>query len=130
MPESQKLGAVFKRERAIVALVLVGIVGLSWAYLVYMDWGMRHMDFGMDMVIMPAMQHWTARELLLVFLMWTIMMVAMMVPSASPAIIIFAEINRRRREQRAPIERTIPPRPCFHRVGYVGCFWIAEITSI
>jgi len=26
-------------------------------YLIYMGWGMRHMDVGMRMVIMPAMQH-------------------------------------------------------------------------
>jgi predicted metal-binding membrane protein len=45
--------------------------------------GMRHMDVGMDMVIMPAMQHWTAWDLVLVFLMWTVMMVAMMVPADS-----------------------------------------------
>ena len=59
-------------------------------------WGMRHMDVGMRMVIMPAMQHWTAWDLVLVFLMWAVMMVAMMVPAASPAILLFAEINRRR----------------------------------
>ena len=27
----------------------------GWAYLVYMDWGMRHMDVGIDMWIMPQM---------------------------------------------------------------------------
>ena len=39
------------------------------------------MDVGMEMVIMPAMQHWTAWDLVLVFLMWAVMMVAMMVPA-------------------------------------------------
>jgi len=51
------------------------------------------------MVIMPAMQHWTAWDLLLVFLMWAVMMVTMMVPSASPVILLYAEINRRRNDQ-------------------------------
>jgi predicted metal-binding membrane protein len=90
---------VLKRDRAIVALGLTGVVTLSWLYLLWMDWGMRHMDVGMEMVIMPAMQHWTARDLVLVFLMWAVMMVAMMVPSASPVVLLFAEINRRRSEQ-------------------------------
>ena len=90
---------VLKRDRAIVALGLAGVVTLSWLYLLWMDWGMRHMDVGMEMVIMPAMQHWTARDLVLVFLMWAVMMVAMMVPSASPVVLLFAEINRRRSEQ-------------------------------
>ena len=31
------------------------IIGGGWAYLVYMDWGMRHMDVGIDMWIMPQM---------------------------------------------------------------------------
>ena len=75
-----------------------------------MDWGMRHMDVGTEMVIMPAMQHWTAWDLVLVFLMWAVMMVAMMVPAASPVILLFAEINRRRNEQQAHVRsnRTVP----------------------
>ena len=90
---------MLRRDRAIVAFGLAGIVALSWAYLIYMDWGMRHMDLRMEMIVMPAMQHWTAWDLVLVFLMWAVMMVAMMVPAASPVILLFAEINRRRNEQ-------------------------------
>jgi predicted metal-binding membrane protein len=96
MSASTILVAMFRRDRAIVAFGLAGAVTLSWAYLIYMDWGMRHMDVGMEMVIMPAMQNWTAWDLVLVFLMWAVMMVAMMVPAASPVILLFAEINRRR----------------------------------
>jgi len=68
------LVAMLRRDRAIVAFGLAGVVTLSWAYLIYMDWGMRHMDVGMEMVIMPAMQNWTAWDLVLVFLMWVVMM--------------------------------------------------------
>jgi predicted metal-binding membrane protein len=93
------LAEVLKRDRAMVAIGLTGVAMLSWAYLICMDWGMRHMDVGMQMVIMPAMEHWTAWDLLLVFLMWAVMMVAMMVPAASPTILLFAEINRRRYKQ-------------------------------
>jgi predicted metal-binding membrane protein len=71
-----------------------------------MDWGMRHMDVGMQMVIMPAMEHWTAWDLVLVFLMWAVMMVGMMVPAASPTILLFAEINRRRNEQQGTFVAT------------------------
>jgi predicted metal-binding membrane protein len=97
---------VLKRDRAIVAFGLAGVVTLSWTYLIYMDWGMRHMDVGMEMVIMPAMQYWTARDLVLVFLMWAVMMVAMMVPAAGPVILLFAEINRRRSEQQGTFVAT------------------------
>jgi predicted metal-binding membrane protein len=90
------LAAALKRDRVIVAFGLAGVAALSWTYLIYMDWGMRHMEIGMQMVIMPAMRHWSAWDLVLVFLMWSVMMVAMMVPAASPVILLFAEINRRR----------------------------------
>jgi predicted metal-binding membrane protein len=100
------LAAVLKRDRAIVAVGLAGVVLLSWTYLIYMDWGMRHMQVGIGMVIMPAMQGWTAWDLVLVFLMWAVMMVAMMVPAASPVILLFAEINRRRRGRQSAFVAT------------------------
>jgi predicted metal-binding membrane protein len=100
------VAAVLKRDRAIVAMGLAGIATLAWIYLIYMDWGMRHMDVGMNMVIMPAMQHWTAWDLALVFLMWVVMMVAMMIPAASPVILLFTEINRRRHEHQATLVST------------------------
>ncbi|MBV8813743.1 MAG: DUF2182 domain-containing protein [Verrucomicrobia bacterium] len=89
-----------------VALGLAGVVIVSWAYLICMDWGMRHMDVGMQMVIMPAMEHWNAWDLVLVFLMWAVMMVAMMVPAATPTILLFAEINRRRHQRRGTFAAT------------------------
>ena len=92
------LVAVLKLDRMVVAFGLAAVATLSWVYLIYMDWGMRHMDVGMNMLIMPAMQHWTPWDLALVFLMWVVMMVAMMVPAASPVILLFTEINRRRNE--------------------------------
>jgi predicted metal-binding membrane protein len=97
---------ILKRERAIVVLGMAGIVALAWTYLICMDWGMRHMNIGMKMVIMPAMQYWNAWDLVLVFLMWTIMMAAMMVPAASPVILLFAEINRRRNEHQGTFVAT------------------------
>src|SRR6202140_2518660 len=60
----------------------------------------------MDMIIMPAMQHWTAWDLVLVFLMWAVMMIAMMVPAASTVILLFAETNRRRNEHQGTFVST------------------------
>lgn len=54
MAVSRILAGALKRDRAIVALGLAGIVTLSWTYLIWMDWGMRHMDIGMEMVIMAC----------------------------------------------------------------------------
>lgn len=63
----------------------------SWAYVFYMVWGMAHMD--MDSLLMPGMDNWGGRDLLLVFVMWTIMMAAMMLPGAAPLMLILARIN-------------------------------------
>jgi predicted metal-binding membrane protein len=106
MSLSPMVAAMLKRDRAIVAMGLAGVATLSWIYLIYMDWGMRHMAVGMNMFIMPAMQHWTAWDLVLVFLMWVVMMVAMMIPAASPVILLFAEINRRRKQHQSTFVST------------------------
>ena len=45
-------------------------------------------------------------DLVLVFSMWTVMMVAMMVPAASPVVLLFAEINRRRNGQQGAFVST------------------------
>ncbi|MFN3484275.1 MAG: DUF2182 domain-containing protein, partial [Planctomycetota bacterium] len=47
-------------------------------------------------------QPWTARELILTFAMWAVMMVAMMTPAAAPMILLFSAIHRKRRERSMP----------------------------
>jgi predicted metal-binding membrane protein len=82
-----------RRDRVLVGAGLAGLTLLAWAYLVQMA---RH-HAGMEMApAMPMPQPWGAPDLLLAFLMWAIMMVAMMVPSASPMILLFASVNRKR----------------------------------
>ena len=73
----------------LVAMALV----LAWAYLGWMDWGMRNMAAGADMWIMPRMVGWGAADVALVFLMWAMMMAAMMLPSALPAILLVAKVS-------------------------------------
>ena len=68
------------------ALVLTAaLLAATGAYLVWMDWGMRNMDQAADMLLRPRMVAWEAGDLALVFLMWALMMIAMMTPSAYPA---------------------------------------------
>lgn len=80
-------------------LTLSGVVlvlGISWAYLAYMAWGMQNMDAAADWWIMPRMSHWGGADLALVFAMWAIMMAAMMLPSAVPLLLLMARANSRR----------------------------------
>lgn len=68
---------------------LLLIIGAAWLYLAYMAWGMANMDQAASLMLMPAMQHWTALDLALVFIMWMVMMAGMMLPSAIPMVRIF-----------------------------------------
>jgi predicted metal-binding membrane protein len=88
-------------DRVVVLGTLTLACALAWAYVLYMGWGMAHMDVGATMAIMPRMVSWTPLDLGLVFAMWAIMMVAMMLPSATPVILVFAAITRQRKSARA-----------------------------
>jgi predicted metal-binding membrane protein len=95
------LEAILKRDRLIVLGGLVGISALAWAYIVYLTSHMGSMDMAMDMT-MPRMQTWGLVDLVLLFVMWSVMMVAMMVPTAASMILVFAKIQRQRRQQERP----------------------------
>jgi predicted metal-binding membrane protein len=69
---------------------------LCWAYVFYMVWGMAHMEMAGDSLLMPGMNDWTGADLLLVFVMWTVMMAAMMLPAAAPLMLMLAKINNSR----------------------------------
>jgi predicted metal-binding membrane protein len=93
--ELTRLEAVLRRDRAVI-LAGVAVVALAaWAYLVYLAREMGAMGMAPNMM-MPNMQSWGAVELLLLFVMWAVMMVAMMVPSAAPLVLMFARANRRK----------------------------------
>lgn len=96
--------SVIKRDRMIVMLGLAGVIGLSWLYTLYMAWGL---GLGIDLDICgPLVATWGTTQFLLVFGMWSVMMVAMMAPSVSPFVLMFATINRKRREQDNPFVPT------------------------
>jgi len=80
-------GVHARRGGGAVLVAVAALFVLSWSYLLWMDWGMRHMDQAASMVLMPRMVDWGAVDLALVFVMWALMMAAMMLPSAVPAIL-------------------------------------------
>jgi len=75
------------RRRALPALALmIAIVGGGWSYLLYLASGMQDMRRGIDMWIMPRMTQWGTTDLFLVFVMWAVMMAAMMLPSVTATV--------------------------------------------
>ncbi|MFQ6019070.1 MAG: DUF2182 domain-containing protein [Kiloniellaceae bacterium] len=97
--------SVLKRDRVVVLAGLAGVTALAWAYLLVMAAGMAELS-GATGGAMLAVKPWTAVDFLLMFLMWAVMMVGMMVPSASPMILLFALVSRRQREQGAAFAPT------------------------
>jgi predicted metal-binding membrane protein len=100
------LERLLARERAVVGVGLLVLCALAWIYLLYgagmpaaapAD-PMAGMDMpGMDMSTMamePGPPVWSAGLWAITVAMWGAMMVAMMTPSAAPAILLYARVHR------------------------------------
>lgn len=75
-------------------IALFALCALSWALLVYQVLAMAHMD--RLPMLMPSSGVWGVGDWLLVFGMWAVMMVAMMLPSAWPMLLLYAGYQGRR----------------------------------
>src|SRR5216684_6554107 len=90
MTETSSLEKVLRHDRLIVVVGLAGVVALAWVYLVA-GAGIDMSMVGMPMEPMP----WSTFYAALVFAMWWVMMIAMMVPSAAPMVLLFTAIKRK-----------------------------------
>ena len=86
------LEATLRRDRAVVAAGLLGLAVLAWVYVARMAAAMPS-----GMMPMPGMAAGGDPGLAWLAGMWAVMMVAMMLPSAAPTILLFASVSRRRR---------------------------------
>lgn len=77
------------------------MVVLAWLYLLHAKSAMPDMD--MPGMVMPELNKWEPTTVLLLFVMWTVMMVAMMVPSAAPMVLAFLTVNQRRQAMDRPL---------------------------
>jgi predicted metal-binding membrane protein len=96
------LERAIRHDRIIVAAGLAAVTLLAWAYLLRMAMMMSAAASEADMHIamgMTDMRSWGAADLLTLFLMWTIMMIGMMLPSAAPVILLVTGTYRRRGER-------------------------------
>ena len=78
-----------KRGRAVILISLVILTLLAWAWLLR-GAGMGTGGMPMDGLAMA----WNAERFLIVAAMWWVMMIAMMLPSAVPVILLFARVHR------------------------------------
>ena len=103
---SNTLKNVLKKDRFIVVSGLFVICILSWLYIIYLYRQMAVMNMDALFFAMPMTPSWTAVDFALLFLMWLVMMIAMMTPAVAPLILIFAMANRQRRQQNRPFVKT------------------------
>jgi predicted metal-binding membrane protein len=96
---------MLRRERLIIGGCLAAMAILAWLYLFHTKTAMPGMGMaGMDMpgMIMPGLQVWGPSTVLLLFVMWAVMMVAMMLPSATPMLLAFLTVNKQRQAAARP----------------------------
>ncbi len=85
---------MLRRDRIVVAAALLLITALAWASLLSMSSGAGADMSDMAMKDMTP-SAWSRVDFILTFLMWAVMMVGMMTPSAAPMILIYAGVARK-----------------------------------
>ena len=80
---------VLRRDRVISVALLILVVGNSWAYIL--------LGSGLETPsMMTTRGTWDLHYSIVMFVMWWVMMLAMMLPSAAPMILMFVSLNRQR----------------------------------
>lgn len=106
-----------RRDRVAIASALIGVTVLAWAYLIRMA---AQMDMS---AMMPAamleIHPWSGGDFVFMFVMWAVMMVGMMVPTAIPMTLIYAAVARKAAGQGT----TLAPAAVFLS-GYIAMWTI------
>jgi predicted metal-binding membrane protein len=100
--EATLLERVLRRDRLILLAALVAVTAIAWIWVI-VGAGTGMSTIGMTrrsgmpditgMIMEPAA--WSLTYAGLIFAMWWVMMIAMMLPSATPMLLLFARINRK-----------------------------------
>jgi predicted metal-binding membrane protein len=116
------LHSILRRDRATVLVGLVTVIVLAWVYLLAgAGVEMEPMDMGGGQMMMMAPE-WNLRYAALIFVMWSIMMMAMMLPSAAPTILLTSALARQQADQRiAPV--------WLFSLGYVAVWIVFSLVA-
>jgi predicted metal-binding membrane protein len=119
---------VLRRDRVVIVLALALLTLLAWSYLLWLSTdvsmggmdmtGLRMIPSGMGLMV-PTTTPWLAEEFALAFVMWTVMMVGMMTPSAAPMFLMYARIGRQTEGESRPLAATV-----WFALGYF-LVWVA-----
>jgi predicted metal-binding membrane protein len=149
-PEGEPVLPLLLRRDRLPALVgIVGVAALAWTYLVWLTAGISDMagmtgglsgmaaggmggGAGGDMsagamagMAMPALHPWTPGYFVLMFLMWSVMMVGMMLPSASPMILLYDRVRERQEAKGASLAGT-----GVFALGYLAAWALFSLLAV
>ena len=94
---------MLKRDRWLVLGSMVALATLAWAYTIHL--GIQHSSMAGAMA-MPTMLKWSVADVFFMFIMWAVMMFAMMLPSVTPTVMIFGRVREKRKESGRPYAPT------------------------
>src|SRR5215469_16115363 len=122
------LSGFLRHRRATLSGVLTGVIVASWAYLLLgAGIKMEMMDMGGgQMMAMPL--EWSAQYVALIFVMWAVMMAAMMLPSAAPTVLLVTTLASDRTVDAKPL----PVTAMLFASGYllVWCGFSVAVTLL
>ncbi|MEE2777338.1 MAG: DUF2182 domain-containing protein [Acidobacteriota bacterium] len=100
--------ALVRRDRAVLLAAIAVISALAWVYTLRIAATMGSMDMGSmaSAMAMPSTRSWSTGAFVFMFAMWAVMMVAMMLPSATPMILLYAGVMQKRQDQGRPLVPT------------------------
>jgi predicted metal-binding membrane protein len=93
------LESALRYDRAPAVVLLVLLPAFCWSWIVVMARDMYGPMTGASAWMMTL--HWDLAHLLLLWAMWTVMMTGMMLPSASPLILLYGAAARRSTQRKA-----------------------------
>ena len=112
MPSTSIADTVIKRDRNVVIAGLSAVILIAAIYTI----NMAQVYNGMAATMLQQHDHAAhgGDNFLNLFIMWTVMQVAMMSPTAIPMILMHTKVERNRNPERSPILRT-----AFFLIGYI-----------
>ena len=93
MTGTTRLESLLRRDRWIVGGVLAFTILICWAWIVPMGRDMYGAMTGPSAWMMT--NRWDASFIALIFAMWVVMMAGMMLPSATPVLLLYARVVRK-----------------------------------
>src|SRR5262245_19413779 len=97
------LEALLRRDRWWIFAGLAAVVILCWLWLIPMSLDMYGSMTGKSAWMMN--DQWDAKYLVLLFLMWSAMMIGMMLPTAAPTLLLYGAVVRRDANELSPVLR-------------------------